>query len=235
MNLTTLRADTRYLISPQLTSSDYSDTVLDRNINRWYRVVVAWAIKAQGDWEFNGDILTRDLETAVTDYEMPSTLISIYKAEVLYRTGGEYVPAEVIDIQRNQLAAEGNTTRTFDDVSKPTIEVFGEFLQLKPAPTEDVVNGFKIWAQLDVTDLDAVTVTVPDLMEAVQRILSFGAAYDYCLSEQMWSKAAELKRNIYGDPRVPDDRGYKGIVEDLYSMKNNARRDRVTPRTRSYR
>lgn len=236
MELTTLRTKARYYVSPQLTSTDYPDSEVDSNINIWYRVVMSWAIKEQGDWELNGDILTQDLQVGVTNYSIPSTLISIYKAEIMYETGGGYVAAEVIDVQRNQGSVEGNTSgRTIDDTSRPTIEVFGDILQLKPAPTEAVVNGFMIWAQLDFVDIDASTNNVPNLLNAVQSVLSYGAAYDYCLAHEMWSKAAEIKRIIFGDPRVSNDNGFKGIVESLYPMRNNNRRDRVSTRNRSYR
>ncbi len=235
MDITLLRTDARYHVSPQLTSTDYPDAALDRNLNRWYRMIFAWAVKAQGDWELNGDILTRDLSTGVTDYEKPSTLVSIYKGEIMYTTGGKYVPLNPIDVQRRQNFSEGNSTRVFDDVTLPTMEVFGEIIQIKPAPTEDVVNGLMIWAQLDFVDLASSTNEVPDVMEAVQRILSYGAAYDYCLSKEMWSKATEIKRMIYGDTRLPDDKGLKGVVDDLYSMQNNSSRDRVVTRRRSYR
>ena len=235
MQVTDIRTDARYLVSPQLTSTDYPDVDLDRNVNRWYRTIFAWAIEAQGDWELNGDILTQDLQASTTDYAIPSTLISIYKAEVLYTTGGSYVPVKMISVKNNQDVSEGNSTRTFDDVNYPTMEVFGDFLQLKPAPTATVVNGLMIYAQLDFTDLDSVNNNVPDLMEPVQRILSIGGAYDYCVSNEMWSKAAELKRIIFGDTRVPNDGGLKQIVFNLYSMRNAGRRDQVRAKRQSYR
>lgn len=235
MNVTALRVDARYNISPQCTSSDYSDTDCDRHMNRWYRTVMARAIAAQGDWELNGDILTRNLSTGVTDYSIPANLISIYKAEVMYTTGGEFVPVKVISVQRNIGFVEGNSTRTFDDYSQPTLEVFGNYLQLRPAPTENVTNGFKLWAQVDFDDLDATTNNVPDLLEATHRIIAYGMAHDFCLGNDMYSKAAEMKRMIYGDPRIPGDNGLMAIVDQLYSMKDNARRDRITAARRSYK
>lgn len=237
MNVTTLRTDARYHIDPNLTSTDFADTDLDRGLNRWYRTVLAWAIKAQGDWQMNGDIMTTDLVSGQTDYAVPSNIISIFKAEIMYDSTTGFVPLTTIDVQRNTDSVEGNTTRTFDDVTRPTIEVFGNFLQIRPAPTTTVVNGLKIWAQTDFVDLDATTNNVPDLMECVHRILSYGAAYDFAMSRQLYAKAAEIKRNIFGDKRIdPDDNGLKGVLEDMYSIKNSTRRDRVTAaRPVSYR
>lgn len=237
MNITTLLADARFHIDPTLTSSDYPDATVISNINRWYRLVLAWAITVQGDWQMNGDILSTDLVAGQTDYAIPSNLISVYKAEILYTTGGSFVPLSPIDVQRNTGLVESNSPRTFDDYTGPTMEFFGNFIQIKPAPTVNVVNGLMIWAQTDFTDLDATTNNVPDVMECVQRILSYGAAYDFAISKEMYSKAAEMKRNIFGDKRInPDDNGIKGVLEDMYTIKQGTRRDRLTAaRTGSYR
>lgn len=226
MELSDIRTDARYAVSPQLTSDQYTDAKLDFNVNRWYRKVMGWIIPVQGEWEFEGDILYRDVEQGVTDYEIPSNLIRLYKAEVMFETGGEFVP--LIPVNLDAAAwAEGNSTRDFDDTSKPTIAVFGDFIQIKPAGTTDVANGIKIWAQTDFVILDTNN-DVPDLIEPVQRVLAYGAAYDYCVAEKMWDTAHEMRKLIYGDNSVPDDLGEKGMIESLYANRMGARRHRIT-------
>ena len=234
MILSKLRTDARYLISPQLTSTEYPDVALDRNLNTWYREVMSWIIPIQGEWELGGDILYRDFANGITDYEIPQQLLRLFKAEVMYETGGEFVAVQMISIQANQASVEGNSTRTFDDVTKPTSEVFGNFIQIRPAPSETVVNGVKIWAQVDFEDLVDDS-DLPEFVEPVQRALSIGAAADYCLGEEMYTKYRELRKRLYGDPNVVDDRGIKGIVEDIYSIRSGARRDQIRARRRSYK
>lgn len=234
MDLTTIRTDARYHISPQLTSTEYPDAALNRNLNRWYREIAGWIIPIQGEWELRGDILYRDLLVGVTDYEVPQKFFRIYKAEAMYTTGGSFVPVQMISVQANQASVEGNSTRTFDDASQPTGELFGDFLQLRPAPTEEVENGLKIWAQIDFEDLIDDS-DVPDFLEPVARALSLGGAMDFALSEEMYTKYRELKKRMYGDPAVVDDKGLKGIVEELYSIRAGARRDQLGARRRSYR
>lgn len=234
MNLSTLQTDARYLISPQLTSAEYPDTDLNRNLNNWYRTLTGWIVPLQGDWEIGGDIVYRDFQTAVTDYEVPSTLLRIFKGEVMYTTGGEFVPLEFTSVQRNQGSVEGNTERTFDDVTHPTAELFGDFVQIRPAPEETVVNGIKLWIQFDLVELDS-TNNVPDLVTPVQRILSIGAAHDYAIAEEMYKKADSLNALIFGNPRNRDDYGLKGEVEKLYNERSGARRDTLQARRRSYR
>lgn len=234
MILTTLQTDARYIVSPQLTSTEYTDTALNRNLNRWYRKVAAWIIPIQGEWELNGDILYRDFKIAQTDYEVPQKFFRIFKAEAMYTTGGSFVPIEMISVQANQAQVEGNVTRTIDDTTRPTGELFGEILQVRPAPSEDVVNGLKIWAQIDFEDL-VDSSDVPQFLEPVVRALSIGAAMDYCIAEEMYKKAHELRRLLFGDASSPGDKGYKGEIEALYSIRAGARRDRIHARRRSYK
>lgn len=234
MNLATLRTDARYLISPQLTVTDYPDVDLDRNLNRAYQLLLGWIVPIQGDWEIEGDIIYRDLQVGVTDYEIPSTLIRVYKGEVMYQTGGSFVPLRFDSVQRNQGSVEGNVSRTFDDNTLPTAELFGDFVQIRPASEENVVNGIKLWVQLDFVELDTNN-NVPNLMEPVVRVLSQLAALDYAIAEEMDKKTEQLRRLIYGDPSKKDDNGMKGVVEDLYSNRSGARRDRLVTKRRSYR
>ena len=235
MELTTLRTDARYLISPQLTSNEYTDTDLDRNLNRAYQTVLGWIIPIQGDWEINGDVMYIDFQDGVSIYPLPANLIRIYKGEAMYTTGGSFVPVNFINLQANQGNVEGNATRTFDDAGSPTAELFSDSIELRPAPDEDVVNGFKIWVQLASDDLESGVNEIPNLMEPVQRALTLLTAIDYAVAEDLEKKERALRRSLYGDPNSPDDTGVKGLVESLYSVRVGAKRDGMRARRRSYK
>lgn len=237
MDLTDIRTDARYAISPQITSVEYPDADLDRNANRWYKKVVGWVVALQGDWQMGGDIITRDFEAGVTTYDLPEGLLRIYKGEVLYTAGGSFVPLEFMDPQRNQALVEGNATRTIDDVNAPTADLFGDKITIRPAIDATgvtVVNGIKLWAQLTLADLVDDS-DKPLLFDPVQRVISKGAAMDYCEAEEMWNKFREIKYEIFGDPRVINDKGIYGEIEALYSIRSGARRDGVRARRRSYK
>lgn len=227
MDLDALRADARRKVSRQLTSAEYPDAELDVNINLWYQRVLGWIIPILSSWEAQGGVMVRDFKTATTDYDIPASLIRVYKAEVLYTTGGKYVTAERISVQRNQGEVEGNTTRESDDVTKPTIELFGNFVQIRPAPTADITNGIKLWAQIAFTDLADTTNETPNLLEPVQRVLSLGAAMDFAESEDMRGKVRDIKKEIFGDPAVKKDEGLKGEIEEIYSVRDGMERDQV--------
>jgi hypothetical protein len=234
MELTVLRTDARYLISPQLTSTEYPDVDLDRNLNRWYKTILGWIIPLQSDWEISGDILYHDLEINVMDIDLPLQLIRIFKGEIMYTTGGSFVPIFFRDIQKDQREVEGNLTRDEDDFNNPVADLIGDVLTIRPAPTEDVVNGIKLWVQMSLVDLSNSS-DVPDFMEPVQRALSYGAALDFAIAEEMDKKSLEIKRLIYGDARVPNDTGVKGLIEELYSTRSGARRDRLTAKKTNYK
>lgn len=233
MLLSDLRVDARYHISPQLTTTEYPDVVVERNINRWYQKILSWIIPEQGEWEINGDILTIDLEEGVTDYEIPVTFLRIFKAEIMYHTGGKFVPAQALSIQRNQDIAFGNDNIYGSSEEYPTIEVFGNYFQISPAPTEQVVNGFKVWAQLSFDELSETdSVVLPDIPDPVQRVLAYGAAFDYCLAEEMYNKANAIKKIIFGDTSVVNDQGLKGEIVAMFSTRTGNRRDRLTATNR---
>lgn len=236
MNLATIRTDARYTVSPQLTSAEYSDEALDRNANEWYKKAVSWAITAGDDWHVAGDTIYRDFKSGITTYDLPVELLRILKGEVLYSTGGSFVPLTFIDPMKTQSSVEGNTTRTFDDPTVPTAQLLGNNLIVRPAQTTGatIVNGIMLQVQMSFAEMDS-TDDEPQLIDVVHRVVSKGAAFDYCMSEEMWTKARELKYEIFGDPRVKDDDGLVGEIKNLYSMRSAAYRDQVSPRRRSYR
>ena len=236
MNLSTIRTDTRYAVSPQLTSAEYADVDLDRNANQWYKKAVGWAVASGDDWQMAGETIYKNFKSGVSVYALPLELIRILKGEVLYSTGGTFVPLDFFDSHRNQGSAEGNDTRVIDDVTKPTADLVGNDIIIRPAQTTgaDIVNGIVLNVQMSLSDLDS-TDDVPQMIESVQRIVVKGAAFDYCMAEEMWTKARELKYEIFGDPRVKDDIGLVGELKALYSIRSAAYRDQVSPRRRSYK
>lgn len=237
MQLSDIRTDARYHISPQLTSTQYPDADLDRNANHWYKKIVGWAIATQGDWQMGGEAIYRDFQPGVSTYALPDRLVRVFKGEVMYETGGSFVPLYFRDIQANQGDVEGNASRDFDDTDRPTADLIGTNIQIRPtieAGGDTVVNGIKLWVQLSLSDMDASN-SIPELMEPVQRALSIGAAMDYAEAEEMWTKYRELKYQMFGDPRVKDDEGIRGELRTLYSIRSGAKRDGMNARRRSYK
>lgn len=237
MDLSSIRTDARYQVSPQLTSVQYPDVDLDRNANTWYKKAIGWIVGIQGDWQMGGEIIHRDFEPGVTTYALPRELIRIYKGEVMYETGSTFVPLYFRDVQANQGDVEGNDTRYGDDTTQPTADLMGANIVIRPAieaTGETVVNGIRLWAQMSLNDLDEAN-DIPELLEPVQRLISVGAAMEFAAAEEMWTKYRELKYQIFGDPRVKDDEGIRGELKVLYSIRSGAKRDNMNARRRSYK
>ena len=235
MDIVALRTDARYNVGPQITATQYPDTDVDRNLNFWYREVLSWIVPLGGEWEMQGEIMWIDGQEDVTDYEIPSNLLRIYKVEARLSNNSDFVECIPLNVA-GQTTVEGNPTRDIDDATRPTVEVFGDYLQVRPGFSEDVVNGLKIWVQEDFADLSITPpYDVPNLMNPVRRAMSIGAAMDFCGAHEMWNKYRELKKRLYGDPNVKDDVGEKGKVIALYSVKAGQRRPRIGTRRQSYR
>lgn len=234
MELIDIRTDARYHISPQLTSSEYPDVDLDRNANRWYRTIIAWALLAGGEWKIQGDTAAIDFPLDGSVF-IPNNLLTINRVEVKYPNSTGYVIAYPETLIEQQSGAETNATRPGDDQNRPTFRLFGKQLIIRPAPASIVTNGINVFLQKDVTDLDAVTYTEPQVMEPVKRAISYGAAMDFCLTKEMWNKYRELKKIIFGDSSIPNDTGIKGLIDNLYSVRADVRRDSIRSRRRSYK
>lgn len=237
MDLAAIRKDARWQISKQLTTTEYSDADLDFNINLWQDKVLSWIIPAQDNWQISAQPMFLDAKKDVITYQTPTTqrLVRIYRVEYKASNAGEYRLCRVIDEQRIENWTEGNTTRTIDNATYPTVEFFGPYMNLRPAPIEDVVNGIRITVQLSSIDLDIVTNKIPELVRPVHRILSMGAALDFAMSLSMESKIRKLKAAIYGDLSVRDDKGIKGEIETIYSNHGSAFRPRLGVRRSNFK
>ena len=231
-----MRVDTRFLISKQLTATQYTDVDCNRNLNLWYKRVQLWIIKEEDTWQVGGDELKMDLKKDVILYQAPTAykLLRVNRAEAKLSTKGEYQYCRINDSQYNDGWNEGNTTRPVDDASSPSVDFFGNYLKLRPAPTEDVINGFKIWAQLCFFDLQDIVNNIPSIAEPVHRAITVGAALDFATSLNYSRKITQFNNMLYGNPSLRGDRGLKGDIEDLYGNHAAAFRPRFTIRRNSY-
>jgi hypothetical protein len=180
----------------------------------------------------SADEFTKDLKKDVIVYEAPTPtkLLRIIRAEAKLSNAGSYEYCRINDAQRNETFNEGNTTRSVDTAASPTLDFFGLDLILRPAPTEDVINGLKIWAQVSFLDLDDVVNNEPELAEPVHRAISVMAALDLATSLNMRQKIQQLNYMLYGNPNLRDDRGLKGDIITIYGNHAAAFRPRLNVR-----
>lgn len=218
MQLSDLQTDTRYLISPQLTATDYPNTDLNRNINRWYRRTIGWVFAAMGKWSATEDFAYTDSVIGQTEYPFPTNLLRLNRIEFKYDASGQYVLGKGFH-EKQVTAGLGDNTLLGSSTADPYYRLGDNSMFIYPAFTAVVPAGIRIEFEKDVTDLSSGT-DIPDLLSVVHQILSVGAAYDFALAKEMRLKAEELRRLIFGIPGFPDV-SLKSDLELIYAKRDN--------------
>ncbi len=223
MNLTAIRADTRYIATGDRTNTAYSDTDLDANINHWYNLVLSWILGANGSWQVNEDYATASIVASQREYILPADILKLNKVYIKSVSTGEYVEAKHRELR--------NVTDYPEDYHPATPEydlMDNSLFIYLPEDITAVTDGIKIYYQTNLTELSGASDT-PNLPTICTRILSFGAANDYCLANEMWNKSKKLENRIFGDPTVRNDQGLKGELEEYYANRISVEPPIITP------
>lgn len=175
-----------------LTNSDsttYSIEDKTRNVNRWLDRVQYLITKADGRWQYDDanmtdlPIATTDLVLNQQDYSLiPLDQIEIIRMEVKDTSGtwNLLLPMDARDVQDialEQFLASGGVPKFYD--------VFANSIFLYPSPNYASDEGLKIWykrpsSYFVSTDTDKS----PGFAPQFHRILSYGAALDYAVSQK---------------------------------------------------
>lgn len=195
MDLTTLRADARYLVFGDSTNTQYGNTDLDRNLNKAYAEIIAIAISVNGDFQVNGNVITTDLIAGRSDYDLPSNLFKINEVRIKptlsatnYLKATQRDPKEVsVDME-----AYKPTNPEFDLIDiKGTLKIIFYYTQA----FEAVADGIEFYIQEEITQLVG-TSDSPKLPVFAQEYLSKRAAHIYCLAKEKSKKATTLKNEL---------------------------------------
>jgi hypothetical protein len=218
--LTNLMSDARFLVFGDSSNSQYGDTDLKRNINRWYNTGLSWILQANGDWQVEGEKATTDLVSGQSDYALPSDIIKLNEVYVKYDS--DYIKA----VQRDPINNDQDPDSNYN-ASTPEFDLMDNSIYLYlPSTIPDMTAGLKIHYQTDITEL-ANSNDVPNIAEPFKRLLSVGSAYDYCVANEMWNKTKKLEDLIY-----------QSIKQDLleyYANRSTARPIRLIPKESNYR
>jgi len=196
MTLDELKKDVYFLTNSS--SATYLDDDLLRNINRHYDDVVTLIWDSVGDWSFDDSnantlpIATCNLVDGQQQYSLPTTARKIERVEVKNKDG-KWVLLKPIDKSQIKVA--------LDEYKKTPglpqeYNLIGENIFLYPPPDANQVtldNGLKVYVSRSVTPLSAPE-DVPGFASEFHRILSLGAAQDFCIANQLSSKEADLRR-----------------------------------------
>lgn len=185
--LENLRSDARYFVFGDSTNTDYGNTDLDRNINRWYQTILADILSMNGDWQVNGEIAKRNLVASQSEYPLPTDILKLNKVYIKPTASDDYLEADQRDLSEIH---EDNSTYNPD---LPEFDLLDNsiFIFLSDSIV-DVTEGLKIVYQANLTELINTT-DAPNISEPFKRLLSLGAALDYCIANELNNKAKSLK------------------------------------------
>lgn len=234
IDLAALRASARRKISHELTSSDYSDTNVEANLNEWYREILVWVLEVTGIWEIRGEQATTHFIEDQAEYILPSSdFLILNRVEVKYPNSTTYVKADRIDDKQVDNSAFANGEISFASEARPVYRVFDNSLFIYPTPSDTVSAGISIEYIKDITDL-ATGTDVPDLNPLVRKAMAIGAAYEYASTEEMDKLASRLYRRLVGSGEG-DTLCLKYQVQLLAAQRDRSVKTQFVPRRQSFR
>ena len=229
MNLTSIRADIRYLIFGNNANTTYGDTDLDRNVNSWYKRVLGWILAANGDWQVNGDFATTNIVAGQREYILPTDILKLNEVYIKSTADGDYVKAN----QRDILNVENYPEDYYPAIPEFDLMDNSLFIYIPDASITAVTDGIKIYYQTELTELSAGS-DVPNIADIFIRAIVYGAAIDYCLANEKWDKAKKLENRLYGDGTVRNDKGIKDELMEFYATRSITKQPNIKAKKKNY-
>jgi hypothetical protein len=220
MQLSELQTDTLFLANT--VTAQYSATDIKRNLNVHYDIAVLNIWNAVSDWEFDEGIdylpiATTNLVANQDNYELPTDAREIDRVEVKDQAGN-YVRLTPIDH-----SAEDNILTTQTGLPQ-FYDVVGRSVMLYPVPDYAATDGLLIKMSKSVTQL-VNTTDEPKIEREFHRLLSLGAAMDWCMAKGNPTKKRELEREIMK---------LKTKMKAFYSQRNKDYTAKIKPATHDY-
>lgn len=233
MNLSDIKSKAKFYITGSSTEDpQWTDTDLKSNINKWYQKTQAFIVEACSDWILNGNWLTTDIVADQEEYIMPSNVLELEKVEINY-SGNTNDWRSVKPLDFKSLYSLSNSSSLYTKVNPIYIKPDTFSLVFRPIPDTDVSQGIRIWVIETFTLLTEDT-DAPLFQSNFHDILALGAAYDYCIANEITAKIDFLRQEIYGTVNNPE-RGMMHQIEAYYSRRDKDHKPKITPRYSDYR
>ena len=220
MKLTELRSKIKYLLG-DLTSTQYSDTNLDRATNDYYQKAIAIAARYMGQWEVNGEVATTNLIASQSEYPLPSDMLFIKRIEIDFSDGTRtWSLLDVMDMSEYYSALSNKTVEGASD----WIRLFDNSLFLLNPPEDTVSSGVKIYYITEPTELSGDD-DEPNLPEHCVSYLIHGASLDYSIRIK-----DEEMINVYRNLLLEDEH----FIRAYYSNRVKTDKIKLKPRITNY-
>lgn len=221
MTINDLKNDVRFLTNTDISS--YPDEVLIRNVNFWYNQVVSWIWKHTGTWGFSDknhttlSFATTNLEHEQQDYELPTVAQKVERIEILSKEGTWEKLMPIDKSQINVALPEYHKT--------PGMPLFydltGWSIVLYPKPSQDdvtLLKGLKAYVSRGIIEfLVSDTIKEPGFTKNFHRILSLGAAMDFCMVNELRNKERNYRKQIFGGGTTL---GLKEELQNFYKERH---------------
>lgn len=225
--LSELKTEARFLTNTK--STDYSDTDLERAINKYYDKVVTFIWRNQAEWRFDDSnkdtfaIAKKPLVDKQQNYLLPSDARKVHRVEV--KNSNE----EYEELERVNEEDIGNSLQEYsDEPGMPnSFSLRGRSIILYPPPLESQVTkseGLLLYVSRSVTALSASD-DVPGFDREFHSILPIGASTDWAVSSENTKKYNTLKKeyNVYLE-----------AIRSFYAQRDQSQPTRFRPRTENY-
>ena len=209
-------------------TSQYPLLDFQRSANVWYRKINTWIGEAFGGWEFddrNWSTLlstTTDLTAGTQNYEIPENIRRVERIEVLDNIGDYY---KIRPFDKSQVKGVAMSEFYETDGFPKYYDLSGKWIELYPAPAADDVTetaGLKIYFSRDISPFSLTdTVTEPGFDNHYHRIISLGAAYDYCVANGIDDRQKQIILEI---------RELKADMKKFYGSRWKEMKPRIIPR-----
>jgi hypothetical protein len=161
MDIKQLRADTRFQLG-NITSTEYSDLNLDRQIDKYYKKAIEIALSSSGEWEVSGEIATTNIISGQQEYVLTTDtrLLTLKRIEINTAGGtNTWQTTKIIDM-RNIERALSNDVTTFSN--RPEVRLYDNSIFLMEKPTSSVTGGIKIYFSKEKKPLSLQAVVEED-------------------------------------------------------------------------
>lgn len=221
MQLQNIQADARFQLN--VTSTDYSDTNINRAINKHYHNLFAVIMRVMGEWEVQGETATTALVNNQKEYPIPTDLLQLKRVEINYDGDtNTWRKAKILDISEVDTAL-GNTPERFGE-NTPYVRVFDNSMFLEPTPDENQSASLKIWYTKDWTELSSAT-DEPNIPECAVEYLIHGACLDFAIPHR------PDRVNLFSQLMDKDVKR----IEDYYTNKLPARKFAIKRKFKNYK
>jgi len=172
-----------------------------RSINRYYDRVVSLILQADGRFEYDDNNQT-DLPIGTTalvanqqDYSISgATFLKILRVEVK-DSNGNWTQLKQISLQDKKGTAMTEYKKTAGTPKE--YDLLGQSTFLYPKPNYSLAAALKIYYQRDVSHFVSTDTTkVPGFAAPFHSILSFGAALDYAIANNLTSRISLFREEI---------------------------------------